>query len=186
MWDIFVFQYKIGCLQSLDEGNCYASDRDEVDEDEGPQLDFGFITAGHPKTLLLTLLNNNTVPIELGDIKWTMEDTNVSVVAGKFRFDGGRLVDLKLEVGSSNDEVTTKILPVQPSRSKVTVAALSSISLLVTVQAPQEPQMMGGHLIVKTKYEVRHCRGNIFFPEWKDIWKTEKSQKTDSSTTPPP
>ncbi|XP_075266352.1 uncharacterized protein LOC142358708 isoform X2 [Convolutriloba macropyga] len=153
-----LLDYKIGCLQSLDEGNCYASDRDEVDEDEGPQLDFGFITAGHPKTLLLTLLNNNTVPIELGDIKWTMEDTNVSVVAGKFRFDGGRLVDLKLEVGSSNDEVTTKILPVQPSRSKVTVAALSSISLLVTVQAPQEPQMMGGHLIVKTKYEVMQIK----------------------------
>ena len=145
-------------------GNCLSENETEEDEEEGPHLDFGYVSVGATKSLLLTLLNPNSVSIELNDIKWTMEDTNVTVVGGKFRFDGGKLMDIAENVMSDYIDVADaydgfgspdyEVYPVTPSRSKVSVAANSFVILKVSIRAPVEGQMMGGHLIMKSKYEV--------------------------------
>ena len=104
--------------------------------------------AGSTKTLVVKILNWNSVPVELNDIKWSMEDTNVSLVSGKFRLDGGKLLDYPQQL----DEVD--YIEILPSRSRVAIASGSFVTMRVAIQAPIDAQIRGGHLTVKTKYEV--------------------------------
>ena len=111
-----------------------------------------------------------------------MEDTKIAVVGGRFSLDGHKLIDftvtndsstatsapqttqegvagIDVQTGATETTHTArpqqKPIPVKQGRSKITISNHNFLKLAVTVSAPDVDEFRGGHLIVKTKYQVR-------------------------------